>query len=675
MMGLEVWLNSLKSLFLSIVLGILSGPASGSDLGRYGDPYEKEVRPLLKVSENAGSAEERLALKKYLEQKDLPENLRYSAERRYIFLTEFSDRDSFQQARQRLQPKEDDYLLLSTYAQYDKSLNYVELLTKLEAYFEQAHKAEPEREVAAWIAHDMLGLMTDHFDLGRASALVPKAIAILPENSLIVRSLLLGTIARLYVDPGNSPAIVRQGLAIYAENESYLRSRGRIMEASESAYNQGVATLFALADDRKALEHFARVGSGAVYFQDSLVFSALAYSHRGQDAEARKALSQLDFSKYLENATRLSFLACYREIVRQRLGEKANLQFCVQLPEDTQGDVIQHMTDEILKLNLTPALELAVLKQFQSFYRKKISPQIKERMSQSVDGLELARARAESDRSRYENKINRIELDLARKQSQLTAYIAGSGAILIGIMIFGLWRRQVQLHRIQKLQQYLQTRILSRFLPPALVEEISLGRSSLDEEPQKRTVTILFADLVDFTAKAEEIGTERTARLLNQWMHMATDVVFEENGTIDKFIGDCVMVIYGAPVDLPPEVQVERAVACAQHLMQAMEAKNESWQKDFGVQFQLRVGINLGEAIVGSFGSEKRSDYTVIGDAVNLASRIENLANPGQILMSQHAARYLPASRVSGLGSRPVRGMKGEQELFELQRAPLESAV
>lgn len=227
---------------------------------------------------------------------------------------------------------------------------------------------------------------------------------------------------------------------------------------------------------------------------------------------------------------------------------------------------------------------------------------------------------------------------------------------------------------MQKLQQYLQTRILSRFLPPALVEEIRLGRSRLEEEPQKRTVTILFADLVDFTSKAEQIGTESTARLLNQWMHMATDIVFDENSTIDKFIGDCVMVIFGAPVDLSPENQVERAVACAQHLMRVMEEKNTIWIQDFGISFELRVGINLGEAIVGSFGSEKGSDYTVIGDAVNLASRIENMAAPGQILLTQHAARYLPESRVSCLGSRSVRGMKGTQQLFELQRDAWPSA-
>ncbi|MDQ3235146.1 MAG: adenylate/guanylate cyclase domain-containing protein [Pseudobdellovibrionaceae bacterium] len=186
---------------------------------------------------------------------------------------------------------------------------------------------------------------------------------------------------------------------------------------------------------------------------------------------------------------------------------------------------------------------------------------------------------------------------------------------------------------------------------------------------------MLFADLVNFTSKAELMGTDRTARLLNEWMQMATDVVFTENGAIDKFIGDCVMVLFGAPLDLAPKAQVERAVACAQRLMRAMDEKNESWQKNFGLTFELRVGINLGEAIVGSFGNEKRSDYTVIGSAVNLASRIENIAEPGQILLSQSAARYLPQRRIAGLGTRSVRGMKETQEFFELQQDPLPSAV
>jgi class 3 adenylate cyclase len=664
----------MRFFLVCLVMGFFAKPV-WADLGRYEIPYQKVIRPQLNLPASAERRLELRALAEFLKRQDLSDELLYTARRQFLLYAEFEDHEAFQRVKTQFQPRPDDYLLLTTFTMYDRSLDYLPKVSRLENFFELAQKTEPGSEIAGWIAHDALGLMTDHFDFGRASNFVSKAIAVLPEKSWLLRSQLLSAIARLYVDPGNSLAIVRQGLAIYAENESRMRSRGMAAEASDMAYNQGIAMLFAFQDHKKSLEHFRRVDKDTLYAQDALVFSALAHSHLGQYSEAREKLGLLDFSQYAESPMRLSFLACYTEIVKQRLGETADLQRCVQLPEATQGDVIQNMTSEILQLGLTPALEMAILKQFQNFYQLKISPQIKLRMAQSVDGLELARARAESDRNRLENRISRMELDLAQKQSEMTFYGSAGLLIVLALIIFGLWRRQVESHRLQKLQQYLQTRILSRFLPPALVEEIRLGRSRLDEEPQKRVVTILFADLVDFTAKAEQLGTDRTARILNQWMHMATDIVFAENGTIDKFIGDCVMVLFGAPLDLTPEAQIGRAVACAQDLLRAMEEKNDAWLRDFGVSFELRIGINQGEAIVGSFGSEKRSDYTVIGGAVNLASRIENMANPGQILLSQSAARHLSDHAVRALGSRPVRGMKESQEIFELQHESVSAAV
>ncbi|WP_141733430.1 adenylate/guanylate cyclase domain-containing protein [Oligoflexus tunisiensis] len=663
----------LRSLLLLIIGMILTRPALGN-LGRYSIPFEQVIRPQLNLPPDADRLTIRTALEKYLATTQLPDAVRYSGQRQLLFYLEFSDREAFHRLRLQVEPKVDDYLLLTSYVLYDATLDYPQLVERLEHYFEMAQKLEPGTDVAGWIAHDTLAVMTDNYDFGKASLLVHKAIATLPESSWFLRAQLLGTIARLYVDPGNSPAIVRQGLAIYAENEKRMRMQGRLAAASDSAYNQGIGVLFAFGDDQKALEHFARVSPESVYVQDALVFSALAHAHLGQQQEARASLRQVSFINYPESPMRVAFLRCYGEIVRQLLGEKANLKLCVTLPDATQLDVIQHMTQEILQLAPSPAIETAVLKQFQHFYRQKIRPENKKRMARSVDGLELARARAESDRSRYESQISRMELDLAQKKSQLTVSLAASSMALLGLASFGFWRRQVQQQRMQNLQQYLQTRILSRFLPPALVEEIRLGRSRLDEEPQKRMVTILFADLVDFTSRAEQLGPERTARLLNQWMHMATDVVFAESGTIDKFIGDCVMVIFGAPLESAPDKQVERAVACARHLMRAMEGQNQVWLRDFGVSFQLRVGINLGEAIVGSFGSEKRSDYTVIGGAVNLASRIESMAEPGQILLGQNAARHLSSSQVAALGARAVRGMKGTHELFQLHRDELSPA-
>jgi hypothetical protein len=440
-----------------------------ADLGRYEIPYLKEIRPQLNLPASAERSLEMRALERFLERKDLTDELLYAARRQFLFYAEYGDHEAFQRVKRQFAPHPDDYLLLTTFTMYDTGLDYLPKVSRLENLLELAQTSEPESEIAGWIAYDALGLMTDHFDFGRASNLVHKAIAVLPEKSWLLRSLLLSTIARLYVDPGNSPAIVRQGLAIYAENESRMRARGLTAEASDMAYNQGAALLFAFQDYKKALEHFSRVDKGTLYAQDALVFAALAHSHLEQDQEARQKLALLDFSSYAESAMRLSFLACYTEIVRQRLGDAANLQLCAQLPDATQGDVIQHMTAEILQLPLTPALEAAILKQFQNFYRLKISPQNKLRMAQSMDGLELARARAESDRNRLENKISRMELDLAQKQSEMTFYGGAAQLLLLALIIFGLGRRQVQAHRLQKLQQYLLTRILSRFLPPALV--------------------------------------------------------------------------------------------------------------------------------------------------------------------------------------------------------------
>ncbi|EFX60236.1 hypothetical protein DAPPUDRAFT_124909, partial [Daphnia pulex] len=364
--------------------GFFAKPA-WADLGRYEIPYQKVIRPQLKLPPSAERSLELRALETFLDRKDLTNELLYAARRQFLFYAEFGDHEAFLRVKQQFEPHSDDYLLLTTFTMYDKSLDYLPKVSRLENFFELAQKTEPESEIAGWIAYDALGLMTDHFDFGRASNLVHKAIAVLPEKSWLLRSLLLSAIARLYVDPGNSPAIVRQGLAIYAENESRMRARSMPAEASDMAYNQGIAMLFAFQDYKKALEHFRRVDKDTLYAQDALVFSALAHSHLGQSQEALEKLGLLDFSQYAESPMRLSFLACYTEIVRQRLGDRADLQRCVQLPEATQGDVIQHMTGEILQLPLPPTLEMAILKQFQNFYRLKISPQNKLRMAQSVD--------------------------------------------------------------------------------------------------------------------------------------------------------------------------------------------------------------------------------------------------------------------------------------------------
>lgn len=151
-------------------------------------------------------------------------------------------------------------------------------------------------------------------------------------------------------------------------------------------------------------------------------------------------------------------------------------------------------------------------------------------------------------------------------------------------------------------------------------------------------------------------------------MEDVSEVIHEHGGTIDKFIGDAVMVIFGAPVPLTEQIQVEKAVGCAEAMLRAIESLNPSFKTDYGIEVHIRIGINQGPAIVGTFGSERRSDYTAIGPTVNLASRIEGAARPNEILVSSRAARYLPEDALESRGLFELKGIPEPVTLFAVKR-------
>lgn len=188
---------------------------------------------------------------------------------------------------------------------------------------------------------------------------------------------------------------------------------------------------------------------------------------------------------------------------------------------------------------------------------------------------------------------------------------------------------------------------LDRYLPPQLVERALLGQATALEGRRRRTVTIVFSDLKDFTPIADRLSPDVLSAILNQYLSAMSDVAFDHGGTVDKFIGDAVMVLFGAPVDLEPAAQVERALAMAVAMNDRLTALNARWtDKGFlDRPLQCRIGIHTGEATVGSFGSRARADYTAVGRAVNLASRLESACPPGRVLLSA-AAWALVADRV-----------------------------
>ncbi len=204
------------------------------------------------------------------------------------------------------------------------------------------------------------------------------------------------------------------------------------------------------------------------------------------------------------------------------------------------------------------------------------------------------------------------------------------GVLLIGVMTFGAANFAVG--QAALLHRYITESVLRRYLPPAMVAKAARGELALDMPPERRTVTVMFTDIVGFTPLTEEVGPVVIGDILNKYLGEIADLAHEHGATVDKFIGDCVMLVFGAPESIEPEEQARRAV------MLAREIHKKVLEIDVDRPLQARTGINTGEAVVGNFGSLARSDYTVLGPAVNVAARLEGKSSPGRIVVGETTA-------------------------------------
>ncbi|MGB7247618.1 MAG: response regulator, partial [Phormidesmis sp.] len=195
--------------------------------------------------------------------------------------------------------------------------------------------------------------------------------------------------------------------------------------------------------------------------------------------------------------------------------------------------------------------------------------------------------------------------------------------------------------KVAQLNQYLTESVLQRFLPPPLVKKASEGDLQLDLRPEPRLVTILFSDIVGFTQLSNTLRSRRVAELLNEYLAAMTHAIFENGGTVDKFMGDAVLALFGAPEELSPNEQVRRAIAAARQMYRNLDNLNQQWAQQGIGPVQFRCGIHQGTAVVGMFGGAERSDYTAIGPSVNIAARIQESATAETILVSAAVADYL----------------------------------
>ena len=204
------------------------------------------------------------------------------------------------------------------------------------------------------------------------------------------------------------------------------------------------------------------------------------------------------------------------------------------------------------------------------------------------------------------------------------------------------------------------------YTPTFLADKILTTRSSIEGE--RKLVTVMFADVADYTAISEKLDPEEVHQIMDGCFKILLDEIHKYEGTINQFTGDGVMALFGAPV--AHEDHAQRACYAALSIQNALENYEKNINKDFGAQFKMRIGLNSGPVVVGSIGDDLRMDYTAIGDTSNLASRIENMASPGTCLASMQTYKLgRDFFEFKSLGKVKVKGKEAPQELFQLIKA------
>ncbi len=237
-------------------------------------------------------------------------------------------------------------------------------------------------------------------------------------------------------------------------------------------------------------------------------------------------------------------------------------------------------------------------------------------------------------------------------------------------------RTQLSLKRakdaVQKLAESLEIRnrfirsTFGRYLSDEIVARLLETPEGLKLGGEKRTVTVMMSDLRGFTSMSESLAPEQVVRMLNNFLGSMADIIQRHHGTIDEFLGDAILAIFGAPVARDDDA--ERAIACAIEMQLAMESVNAFNRAEGLPAIQMGIGLNTGEVVVGNIGSETRAKYGVVGSQVNLTSRIEAHTVGGQVLISEATRDAGGANVVTGEAIRiAAKGVAGLVRAFDLR--------
>jgi adenylate cyclase len=236
----------------------------------------------------------------------------------------------------------------------------------------------------------------------------------------------------------------------------------------------------------------------------------------------------------------------------------------------------------------------------------------------------------------------------SEKDLQLTQAFANQAAVAIQNGLFAA--------KIEK--EALTRQRFQRLLSPAIAELVVSGEVEVEKGGRSRNVSVYFSDIRGFTTMSERKSAQEIVDMLNEYFELMVEVVFKYEGTLDKFVGDEIMALFGAPV--AHEDDAYRAVKVAVEQMHALEEWNLVRVAEGEDPVQIGIGINSGEVVAGYLGSSKALEYTVIGDSVNTGSRLCSAAKAGQILVSEDTEKRLGGR--FDLQEQPPMSLKGKSK-------------
>lgn len=247
-------------------------------------------------------------------------------------------------------------------------------------------------------------------------------------------------------------------------------------------------------------------------------------------------------------------------------------------------------------------------------------------------------------------------------QNEVRFFSLVSDQIATAVILFRVYH--------QMLKEEKQRLLLSRFFSKTVTEKIFDSGGNIRLGGERKNVTILFADLHGFTSMSESLDQEKVVDILNAYFSLMTPIIFKHDGTLDKLIGDGIMAFFGAP--LSHEDDSVRAAKTAIEMIKALRGFNAQAQRNNWPPLEVSIGINSGEVVAGYIGSEDHLNYTVIGDAVNVAQRLQSIAGSNNILVSKAVRDEIQDSICEkGLGSLislPARKLKGKEKAIEIYR-------